>query len=142
MKGSSTWASGQWIGVEFSDAWIDGDGSARWRSASVAGAGTGARASGASLLEVPRGCRLPRHTDSAEEVVVVVQGEAEVVVGSKRVSVPQGQMAVVPECQPHEVRNTGDGSLRFFAIYAAPAVTTTYEQPVQPDGERERTSTA
>jgi quercetin dioxygenase-like cupin family protein len=128
--------------VELSDAWISGDHAARWRSASLSGSGTGAQASGASLLEIPRGCRLPRHTDSAEEVVVVVQGAAELVVGGERRRLPEGGMAVVPECEPHEVRNCGDGSLRFLAIYAAPEVTTTYDEPIQPGGDRERTSTA
>jgi oxalate decarboxylase/phosphoglucose isomerase-like protein (cupin superfamily) len=49
-----------------------------------------------------------------------------------------GGSALVPECVPHEVRNAGDGPLRFVALYASSDVTTTYEQPVQPDGERER----
>ena len=39
---------------------------------------------------------------------------------------------------PHEVRNAGDSLLRFWAIYASTDVTTTYEEPVQPGGERER----
>jgi oxalate decarboxylase/phosphoglucose isomerase-like protein (cupin superfamily) len=51
-------------------------------------------------------------------------------------------MALVPEMVPHEVRNAGDGVLRFAAVYAAPDVVTTYEAPVQPAGEREREATA
>ena len=128
--------------TDLSDAWLEGDPSARWRSGSVLGSGTGAAAAGASLLEVDPGCRLPRHTDSAEEVIVVVAGEAEVDVGGERVSASAGDMALVPEKVSHEVRNAGDGVLRFAAVYAAPDVVTTYEEPVQAAGERERESTA
>jgi quercetin dioxygenase-like cupin family protein len=120
---------------ELSDAWIEGDESARWRS-STGHTGNG---SGSSLLEVGAGCRLPRHTDSAEETIVVVDGRALVTVGDQEAVVPAGGVALVPECVPHEVRNGSSGQpLRFVAVYAATDVVTTYEQPVQPGGERER----
>jgi quercetin dioxygenase-like cupin family protein len=120
---------------DLSDAWIDGDETARWRSTS---GHTGA-ASGSSLLEVDPGCRLPRHTDSAEETIVVVDGRALVTVGDEEAVVPAGGVALVPECVPHEVRNgSPDEQLRFVALYAGTDVVTTYERPVQPDGERER----
>jgi oxalate decarboxylase/phosphoglucose isomerase-like protein (cupin superfamily) len=44
----------------------------------------------------------------------------------------------VPECVPHEVANDGEDALQFVAVYASTDVTTTYEEPVQPGGERER----
>jgi quercetin dioxygenase-like cupin family protein len=150
MKRSSTRRAGKGAGVhavapdevELSGAWVEGDPTARWESASLSGEGTGAAASGASLLAIARGCRLPRHTDSAEEVVVVLEGEAELLVGEGRSRGPAGGLAVVPECEPHEIRNAGDGPLRFVAVYAAPAVTTTYDAPVQPGGDRARSATA
>jgi quercetin dioxygenase-like cupin family protein len=124
--------------LELSDAWVEGVDDARWRSASGHGPDSGAAASGSSLLEVPPGCRLPRHTDSAEELVVVIDGEAAVTVGAETATVPAGGLALVPADAPHEVRNAGEGTLRFVAVYAAPEVVTRYEAPVQPEGERER----
>jgi quercetin dioxygenase-like cupin family protein len=125
--------------LELADAWIDDDETARWRSASAHGPDSGARASGSSLLEVPPECRLPRHTDSAEEVIVLVDGEAEVIVEGRppeRLSAPG--IALVPADAPHEVRNVGGSALRFLALYAGTDVVTRYEAPVQPGGERER----
>ena len=119
---------------ELSDAWIEGDDGARWRSTT----GVVGQGSGSSLLEVPPGCRLPRHTDSAEETIVVVAGVAAVTVGDEQAEVPAGGVALVPECVPHEVRNAGDEPLRFVALYADTDVVTTYEQPIEPGGERER----
>ena len=124
--------------VEFSDAWIEGDERGRWRSATGHGRGIGAKASGSSLLEVEPGCLLPRHTDSAEELIVIVSGSATVIVGDETAVASAGAIALVPECVPHEVHNAGEEPLRFWAVYAKPEVTTTYEEPVQPDGGRER----
>jgi quercetin dioxygenase-like cupin family protein len=124
--------------LELSDSYIEGDETARWRSAPGHSPSTGARASGSSVIEVRAGCRLPRHTDSAEEIVVIVAGAAEVVVGDERREVPAGGVALVPEDVPHEVRNAGREPLRFVAIYASPDVVTRYEDEVQPDGSRER----
>jgi mannose-6-phosphate isomerase-like protein (cupin superfamily) len=90
------------------------------------------------VLEVDPGCMVPRHTDSAEELIVVVSGSATVTVGDETATAPSGATALVPACVPHEVRNTGEQILRFWAVYASPEVTTTYEEPVQPDGGRER----
>src|SRR4051812_38560566 len=119
------------------DAWVEGDDRARWRSTT----GHAGASSGSSLLEVPAGCRLPRHTDSAEESVVVLAGEAEIDVGGERTTLRAGDIALVPREMPHEVRNTGDGALRFAAVYASGDVVTRYETEVQPDGGRERRST-
>lgn len=124
--------------IELQDAWIEGDDQVRWRSASGHGPDSGAAASGSSLLEVPPGCRLPRHIDTAEETIVVTSGVAEVLVGEERERVPAGGVALVPAEQPHEVRNAGEDVLRFVAVYASTDVVTRYDAPVQPDGSRER----
>jgi quercetin dioxygenase-like cupin family protein len=124
--------------LELSAAWQDGVDGARWASAAAITPSGGARDSGASLLEVPPGCRLPRHTDSAEETIVVLAGRARVRVGEEEGDVPAGGLALVPQDVPHEVHNAGDGALRFLAMYASSDVVTRYERDVQPDGARER----
>ena len=119
---------------ELADSWQDGDQAARWRSTT----GHEGAASGSSILEIDAGCRLPRHTDSAEETIVVVTGAAEVTVADARSRVSAGGVAVVPKDIPHDVRNAGDDTLRFVAVYAEPEVVTRYERDVQPDGGAER----
>jgi quercetin dioxygenase-like cupin family protein len=128
--------------LDLADAWLDGDESARWRSGAAHGPGTGAAASGSSILEVDPGRRLPRHTDSAEELIVLLGGRAEVTVGDEFATVAAPAVALVPKDVPHEVRNAGDEVLRFAAMYAEPEVVTTYEHEVQPDGGRERNPVA
>jgi quercetin dioxygenase-like cupin family protein len=134
MEGSCT-VTARFAGLE--NAWVEGDDGARWRAV----AGHSGDATGSSLLEVPRGCRVPRHTDSAEESLVVLTGTALVDADGAATTVSSGDIAVVPKDVPHEVRNVGVGPLRFAAIYAAPDVVTTYDDEVQPDGGRERKAT-
>lgn len=124
--------------TDLDEAWIDGDEQARWRSGPGHGPEQGARSSGSSILEVEAGHRLPPHTDSAEETIVVIAGTATVIVDGSEESVEQGGVALVPADAPHEVRNAGADTLRFAAVYASTDVVTTYEDEVQPDGSRER----
>ena len=124
--------------LDFSDSWQEGDETARWRSAPGHSPSMGAKASGSSILQVEPGHRLPRHTDSAEEIVAVLSGTAFLTVGEETSRVRAGGLAVVPKCVPHEVRNAGEETLTFAAIYAEPDVVTTYEREVHPDGSAER----
>ena len=123
--------------LEFSDSYVEGDSGARWCSASGHSPSIGARASGSSVIEVPLGSRLPRHTDSAEETIIVTAGAAEVMVGDERTELLPGGIVVVPELVSHEVRNAGAEELRFVAVYPSPDVVTRYDNEVQPDGTRE-----
>ena len=123
--------------ADLSESWIDGDEEARWSSAAGHGPGVGAASSGSSLLRVEPGCRLPRHTDSAEETIVVTAGLAEVTVEDETERVPAGGLALVPAEARHEVRSVGDEPLCFVALYADANVVTRYEKEIQPSGSHE-----
>lgn len=124
--------------LDFAESYFEADESARWRSAAGHSPSQGARASGSSVIEVPAGCRLPRHTDSGEETIVVLAGRAELTVGEERAELAAGAIAVVPKDVHHEVRNDGQETLRFVAVYASPDVVTRYDREVQPHGVRAR----
>lgn len=124
--------------LELPDSWVEGDDSARWRSGAALTPSGGARSSGAVLLEIEPGCRLERHRDSAEETIVVLDGEAQVAVGEEDGGIPRGGLALIPADVPHEASNSGSATLRFVALYASADVVTRYEREVQPDGTGER----
>jgi mannose-6-phosphate isomerase-like protein (cupin superfamily) len=124
--------------VELSESWQADDSTARWRSGPGHSPSSGAQSSGSSLLEVDPGCRLPRHTDSAEEVIAVISGRAVVTIADEECGAGAGALVVVPKCVPHEVRNASAELLRFAAIYAEPDVVTTYERDVEPEGSPQR----
>jgi quercetin dioxygenase-like cupin family protein len=123
---------------EMSEAWIESDPHARWKSMFGHGPTDGAEASGSSLLEVAPGFGLGRHTDSAEETVVVVSGSARVELDGEVEVVSAGGLALIPEGVPHQVSCHGEETLRFVAVYASTDVVTRYEDEVKPDGSSER----
>ena len=85
-------------------------------------AATGAAASGVVYFEVAPGGRLGRHTDSAEEVILVLAGEAEAEVDGERGRLGPGGLALIPAMAPHDVRNVGAEPLRVVGFFAGAAL--------------------
>ena len=68
----------------------------------------------------------PRHTHSVEEVLRVLSGEAEIIVGSEHARVGPEESVVVPPGIEHGFTNIGDGELHTQAILAAPVFEAQY----------------
>ena len=90
------------------DVWLDSDPRKRVRVNFPINRFTGARDTAVVYFEVAPGDRLGMHTDSAEEILYIVQGEAEAIVGEERGTVRAGDLAVIPAMVPHGLINTGD----------------------------------
>jgi quercetin dioxygenase-like cupin family protein len=97
--------------------------------------GTGTASTAAVLFEVEPGNELGTHTDSAEEVLLVLAGEGEAHVGDERELVSAGQIAIVPSMAPHGIRNTGDTTLRVLGFFSSSTVVSKFEEPLGPNGE-------
>jgi quercetin dioxygenase-like cupin family protein len=85
-------------------------------------------------FELEPGKRLGRHTDSAEEVLVVLEGTVEAVVGEERVRLEPGGMAVVPALVPHDVVNAGDRPARVAGMFSSNTIVAVFDGPWQPIG--------
>lgn len=96
--------------------------------------GTGSTA--AVYFELDPGNRLSRHSDSAEEVLVVLSGTVEASVGDERSVLGAGAIAVVPAMAPHEVTNVGAGVARVVGVFSSSAVVSTFEQPAAAGAEQ------
>lgn len=94
----------------------------------------GSRDSAVVYFEVKAGDRLARHTDSAEEVLYIVAGEAEAEVGDQRGRLAAGDLAVIPAMVPHGLRNTGTETLKVVGFFSEAEVISTFTEPVQPFG--------
>ena len=95
---------------------------------------TGTASTATVLFELDPGAELPVHTDSAEELLVVVQGTAEARVGDEVSRIAKHGVALVPPMVPHGVRNTGNDVLRVFGTFSSSTVVSTFERPFEPDG--------
>jgi quercetin dioxygenase-like cupin family protein len=87
-------------------------------------------------LEFDPGKRSGRHTHSVEEVVLVVEGEAEVTVGDERSRLSVGEMVLIPGLAPHEVANAGAGELRTVIFFPNAALVSVFDEPLAPVGSR------
>lgn len=97
--------------------------------------GTGTKNSAVVYFEIEPGHRLGTHTDSSEELLLLLEGEAEVSVGDEQGRVSAGEMALVPAMVPHSVRNVGDETLRVLGFFSSSTVMATFDQPLVPIGQ-------
>jgi quercetin dioxygenase-like cupin family protein len=95
---------------------------------------TGTTSTAAVLFELDPGDELAMHTDSAEEVLLVLEGEAQGQIGERAVPLEAGRVAIIPAMTPHSVLNTGEDTLRVIGIFPAATVVSTFERPLEPDG--------
>ena len=86
-------------------------------------------------FEIAPGDRLASHTDSEEEVLYIVAGEAEATVGDETGRVHAGDLAVIPAMIPHGLVNTGDETVKVVGFFSGAVITSTFEEPVQPVGQ-------
>ena len=86
-------------------------------------------------MEFEPGAELPRHTDSAEELLLVLQGTAEGTIGDETGRLEAGDIAVVPALAPHGLRNVGDEILRVVGFFSSSTNLGVFEQPL-PTGDQ------
>jgi quercetin dioxygenase-like cupin family protein len=94
----------------------------------------GSRDSAVVYFELEPGDHLPRHTDSAEEILYLVAGEAEAEVGDERGRLCAGDLAVVPAMVPHGLVNVGGETLKVIGFFSEAEIVSTFDEPVQPFG--------
>ena len=95
---------------------------------------SGSRDSAVVYFEVKPGDRLARHTDSAEEILYIVAGEAEAEVGEARARVGAGDLAVIPAMVPHGLVNVGTDTVRVVGFFSEAEVISTFAEPILPFG--------
>jgi mannose-6-phosphate isomerase-like protein (cupin superfamily) len=95
---------------------------------------TGTASTASVLFELDPGAELPVHMDSAEELLVIVQGTAEASVGDEVGRIAKHGVALVPPMAPHGLRNIGDDVLRVFGTFSSSTVVSTFERPLEPGG--------
>ena len=94
----------------------------------------GAASTATVLFELDPGAELAMHQDSAEELLIVLQGTAEARVGDEVGRLETHQVGLVPPMVPHGLRNIGDGVLRVFGTFSASTVVSTFERPFEENG--------
>ena len=122
--------------LELMSGWGESDPTMRGRVSFPLYAAHGCEAASTVYFEVQPGDHIGRHTDSTEEILFIVDGTGEAVVGDERVPVMRGALALVPELVPHDVYATGDSPLRVLGFFAAATVESVFDETMEPIGRR------
>ena len=122
--------------LELVEVWYENDPTMRLKVNFPFFLGTGTKSTAVVYFEVEPGYRLGTHTDSAEEILVILEGEAEVSLGDERGRLSAGEMALVPAMEPHGLRNAGEDTVRVVGFFSSNVVVSTFDQPVMPLGQR------
>ncbi|HER00197.1 MAG TPA: cupin domain-containing protein [candidate division Zixibacteria bacterium] len=80
-------------------------------------------------FELDEGKNLGQHTDSAEEILLILEGKVEVKIGDERRIVNAGSIALVPTMVPHDLKNVGQGKVRVAGIFGRNNITATFDIP-------------
>jgi quercetin dioxygenase-like cupin family protein len=78
-------------------------------------------------FELAPGERLGRHTDSAEELLLILEGTVEASIGEESGILPEGSLALVPEMTPHDLRNVGDKTVKVLGFFGRNHIVATFD---------------
>jgi len=91
---------------------------------------------GVVYFEVEPGNMLASHTDSQDEILVLLSGSGEGTIGEETGQLRAGALVFIPAMVPHWFRNTGTETLHCVGIFAGANVVSTFEHALQPMGMR------
>lgn len=73
-----------------------------------------------TLVDLEPGGRQQIHSHEPEQIYFLIEGRGVMTVGGEEAEVGAGECIFVPSGEPHGLRNTGPGRLRYFSA-AAPS---------------------
>lgn len=122
--------------LELLEVWYEDDPTMRVKVNFPFFLGTGNSSTAVVYFELEPGHRLATHTDSAEEILLCLQGTAEVYVGDEKGYLSAGEIAVVPTMAPHGARNAGEEKVRVVGFFSSNVVVATFDRPMMPFNQR------
>lgn len=93
----------------------------------------GTKSTAMVYFELQPGDQLGRHTDSAEELLFIMEGDVEVEVGGEVQPASSKSIALVPVMVPHNIINTGKTVAKVLGIFGgANNIVATFEHAMLP----------
>jgi quercetin dioxygenase-like cupin family protein len=122
--------------LELLDAWYEDDPAMRVRVNFPFFSATGNESTAVVYFEIEPGHYLGTHTDSAEEILLLLQGTVEASLDATRGQLTAGQAALIPAMVPHGVRNIGVETARCVGFFSAATVASEFDRPLMPFGQQ------
>jgi quercetin dioxygenase-like cupin family protein len=122
--------------LELMEVWYETDPTMRLKVNFPLFLGTGTKSTAVVYFEIEPGYGLGTHTDSAEEILLILEGEVDVSLGEEEGRLSAGQMAVVPAMVPHGMRNVGEDRVRVAGFFSSNVIVSTFDKPMMPFNQR------
>ena len=87
--------------LELFEAWSQSDTGMRVRAGFPISSGTATKSTAVVYFELEPDEHLGSHTDSAEEILLILEGKGEATIGEEQAAVQAGTLTVVPALTPH-----------------------------------------
>jgi quercetin dioxygenase-like cupin family protein len=121
--------------AELRPAWCEHDPALHWHM-QLPFQGDGLASFTPIYFTLEPGHMLPWHTDSEEELILVLAGTVEITVGYEGCRLQAEMLASVPAMEPHRLCNVGAEVARLVGIFAGTRIVSTFEYVVMPEGDR------
>lgn len=122
--------------LEIGDFWHDEEPAWRGRGGFPLVGVPGTESMGLVYFEIEPGNSLGLHTDSQDELIVVLSGSALATIGEETAELRAGAIAFIPAMATHGFQNTGSVTLRCAGIFPDSDVVSTFKYDLQPFGTR------
>lgn len=92
----------------------------------------GTKSGSVVYFELEPECELGNHTDSAEEIIYVIDGDIEATIGAEKDRISRGELGVVPVMEPHNFRNVSQNTAKVIGFFSSPNIVSTFEKVFLP----------
>lgn len=118
--------------LELGEFWHDEKPDARGKGGFPLLGVPGTESVGMVYFEIAPGESLGLHTDSPDEIIVVLGGKARATVGDETGDLKAGSVAFIPSMVPHGFENISNETLRCLGNFPMSDVVSTFEYALQP----------
>jgi quercetin dioxygenase-like cupin family protein len=122
--------------LDLLEAWYENDPHMRVKGSFPFSQATGNASSAVVYFEIEPGHYLGTHTDSAEEIGLVLSGTVEASLGDEHGTLTAGEAILIPAMIPHGIRNVGTEKVRCVGFFASATLVSTFDQVLMPLGIR------
>jgi quercetin dioxygenase-like cupin family protein len=118
--------------LELLEVWSKADPLERVSFAFPISADSGATGASLAYAELSPGGAIPPHIDSANEIVLVLEGAVQVEVDGETQTMAPGNLVQITSGSRHRVANTSNGAARIVHFFDQAADTVTFDDPLMP----------
>jgi len=118
--------------LDLVEAWSKANPTERVRFTFAINGETGQQQCSVAYAELDAGGAIPRHSDSATEVILVAEGTVEIESDGQVGTYGPGTLLAIPPHAKHRTENSGDSTARLVLYFDSASNVVTFDDPLMP----------